>query len=219
MISIVGRPDHMLINMDSVQGGRVQHPSLNVPVRGNAVTVPGRINNAIRLDGNGQYIDVGDQRDNCFGNVELCKNGLTGSMLLNFRNLEDNTYYLSTGGGLRLYYSDGKLFASVDKSGKRWEVGVPNVRKDKWYFVEYTWHPEKGLQLYVDNKLAGETRQPRTVAQNPVAGNVLIGAANTQDTDGRRFRYANALVDEYETWTSNRENLIAFDYIARGSFA
>lgn len=213
-----GKPEHILIDMDSVRGGRIEHSSLTIPVSGNPVNVPGKINNAIRLDGNRQYADVGDHGDSCFGNMKLCNHGITGSMFLNFRNFEENMYYLTSGGGLRLYYADGKLYASVDRAGQRWEVGIPYLRKDKWYFVEYTWHPEKGLQVYVDNKLAGDTKQSTSVPVKDFSGgHVLIGSANPRDSDdGRRFSYANALVDEVETWLGNRDNLIAFDYIIRG---
>lgn len=86
------------------------------------------------------------------------------------------------------------------------------------YFVEYTWHPEKGLDVFINNKLAGSSRRPTTIrSRGPgdlVGGNVLIGAANPTETD--QFTYANGLVDEFETWFRHRDNLIAFYHIMRG---
>ena len=34
----------------------------------------------VKLDGVNDYLDLGDNSDNCLGNVELCPNGLTLSM-------------------------------------------------------------------------------------------------------------------------------------------
>jgi len=56
-------------------------------------------------------------------------------------------YYLSTGGAIKMYYDLGNLVIVSEQSGKRWEVNVPNLKKDTWYNVEYTWHTERGLQV------------------------------------------------------------------------
>jgi len=208
-----------LLDMDSMSGTRVENADLTAETHGGAAVAPGKVAGAIRLDGSGQYIDLGTYPKTCFGRLERCRHGVTGSMWLNFRDFADNMYYLTSGGGLRMYYDNGRLVVSADLPGQRWEVSVPDLRRDQWYFVEYTWHPEKGLELYVDNRLVSTRKLPTsgpTRAEDFDGNRVLIGAANPTETE--RFSYANGLVDEYETWFRDRDNLIAFEYIMRGTF-
>lgn len=206
-----------LLDMDNVSGGRVVNADLTADTHGNPVGAPGKVGGAIRLDGNRQYVDVGSHPKSCFSRLERCRHGITGAMWLNFRDWSDNMYYLTSGGGLRMYHDNGNLIVVADLQGQRWEVAVPELRKDQWYFVEYTWHPEKGLEVYVDNRLAGSRRLP---IPGPLRSgdfddnHVLIGAANPSETD--TFNYANGLIDEFETWFRDRDNLIAFEYIMRG---
>lgn len=214
-----GKPERFHFDMDAIRDNKLVHPLLTIPVNGNPVIVPGKVNGAIRLDGNRQYVDIGDFTKACLGNMEHCNHGLTGSMWINFRSLNENAYYLSSGGGLRIYHSGGKLWIVLERSGKRWEVGVPNLKTDDWYFLEYSWHPEKGLQVFVNNKLMGEAKQSTTVTSSTTSGRVLIGSANSGDVAGGRFRYGDAIIDEVETWYRDREDLIAFNYLLRGKFA
>ena len=50
----------------------------------------------IQLDGVNDYIDLGDNSNNCLGNVELCTAGLTLSMWILPQKLENGRqWYLS----------------------------------------------------------------------------------------------------------------------------
>jgi len=136
--------------MDLIRDGRVVHSTLNVVVNGNAVNVPGRVNAAVSLDGSSnQYIYVADQYRSWFGNLAMNRHGTTGSMWVNFKRFNENSYYLSRG-GLTMYYAGGKLYVQADVSGRRWEVSVGGLQADAWMFLEYTWHPDKGLQVRTD---------------------------------------------------------------------
>lgn len=211
-----GRPENYLIRMDRIQNGRVEHPSLTLPVFGNPSIVTGKINGALHLNGNQQYLDVGDFGHNCYGNLEKCRHGITGSMWVNFRNLRDNTYYLSNGGGIRIYYENTNLRFVFQTPGQEWVVPIKNPAQNKWQFVEYTWHPDKGLQVYIDYKMEGEATTPNAILggnRNPNSRH-YVGRANTVDTAGAR--YGDFDIDHYETWFQHMDYLLAWGYIARG---
>jgi len=208
-----------LIDMDQISGNVIPSRDLTVRTHGHPVLVPGKLRSAIRLDGSGQYVDAGDHRKACLGNVELCRHGLTQSMWIQFREFRDNMYYVSNGRGVRVFHKDGNLHVVIAAARKQWEVAVPDLQKDTWHFVEYTWHPEKGLQVFVNNRLVGSRETPVTVQQRPPPETdslVLIGNANTVDSEVEQTFSTNGVIDEVETWYRDRDNLIAFDYILRG---
>jgi hypothetical protein len=201
--------------MDDIRNGKLMHPTMDIPVYGNPNLVPGKIYNAVRLNGNGQYIDLGQHADSCFGNMSRCSHGYTGSMWANFKRFRNNMYYYSNGNGVKMYYKNGRLTFEVEVNGKSWSVGMPDLDIDTWYFLEYSWHPQKGLQVYKNNRLVGETNNPRTVLvrDSSAESHVYLGRGN--DNDGR-FHYGDAVIDEVETWFSDRDYLVAFGHILRG---
>lgn len=141
--------------MDLIRNSRVVHVNLTINVSGNGKNVPGKVNNAVQLDGPGsQYIDVPGQWRTCFGNLALCPHGTTGSMWANFKRFDENAYYLSRG-GLTMFYSGGKLRVSADVGGQRWDVSADGLKTDAWYFIEYSRDPIKGLEVdnasYIDD--------------------------------------------------------------------
>jgi len=207
-----------LIDMDQISGSIIPHPDLTVHTHGNPVLVPGKLHSAIRLDGNGQYVDAGDHSKACLGNIEFCRHGLTQSMWIQFRHFRDNMYYMSNGRGVRVFHKDGNLHVVIEVAGKRWEATVPDLQKDTWYFLEYTWHPEKGVQIFVNNRLIASREIAVTVQQRQPSEDslVLIGNANAADSDSERTFSANGVIDEVEIWYRDRDNLIAFDHILRG---
>ena len=201
--------------MDRINNGRVVHPYINARVYGNAGTTRGRINNAVRLDGRSQYIDIGDQSDSCLGNMAKCRHGYTGSMYLNIKDFRDNDYYLSTGTGMNIFYQNGKTnFVVYDKENqRRWLVEVPGLRRDQWYNLQYTWHKDRGLRIYLDNKLVGRSDGEPFYSFPQGRSDVLIGRANPNAVPYGRNNYANVEVDNFEVWYLDRDDLISRNII------
>ena len=113
-IHISGKPARQYFSMDSVVGGRVEHPTMLITVHGNIKTVEGKINQAVQLNGTGQYLDLGEQQRSCLGNLMYCSHGLSASMWVNFHGFQDNMYYVSTGiNGVNMFYRDGQLHIEV----------------------------------------------------------------------------------------------------------
>ena len=213
-----GRPDHLLIDMDRLRNNKIVHPSLQLPVYGGGRLVPGQINNALRLNGNGQYLDVGQHSDACLGNLARCRHGMTGSFWANFAEMNNNDYYYSNGDGIRIYHDNGRVHFVFDVENKRWEVEVPYVAENTWQFVEYTWSPRKGLRVYVNNVLQGSDESSERIPEGAMndRNRVLIGRSNPGDDVV--VRYGDFAIDEFETWYGHRDYLIAWDYINRGKF-
>lgn len=212
--------------MDLIVNGHfvLTNSNLNVTAVKNPLNVPGKINNATRLDGSNQYIDLGYHGDSCLGNLMHCRHGFTGSMWAKFRKFENGMFFLSNGGGIRMYYeADGIRFV-FSTLEKLWELKILTPSTDVWHFVEFSWNPVFGLKVYVNNKLVGQDAESSridssTLKKSPLygKGSFRIGYANDGDLDGISLKFGNFLVDETEFWFSDRDTLLAFGHIARGT--
>ena len=111
--------------------------SLTILAYGSPLSVPGKIQNATRLDGS-QWLDLIESTNrSCLTNLALCRHGLTIALWVKFREYEGGMFYLSTGGwcggggwggggrgarvggsGVNLYYnhSNGSLFKTSRSS-------------------------------------------------------------------------------------------------------
>ena len=140
-----------------MDGAYLRHASLSPRISGNARLIPGIIDNALHLDGSNQYVDLGDLRNECLGNLDLCPNGITFSSWINFQNFDENMYIFSSGyNGIRMFYKDGNINTVVQHNGKEWSTKVPKLDLDNWNYVEFTWHPDFGLKMFLNNTLVGE---------------------------------------------------------------
>lgn len=99
-----GRPLHYIINMDVMIDNMLVHPLLSIHTYGDPITLPAKISNGILLDGNGQYILIESQSDDCISSISRCyQHGLTVSMWTKFRRLENGMFYFTTGNGIKVY--------------------------------------------------------------------------------------------------------------------
>ena len=204
--------------MDAIRNNKLLHTSMDIDAEGGIVNIPGKLQQGIRLDGRSQYLDIGQHLSNCFGDLSKCRHGITGSMWANFRKFGNNMFYFSNGNGVKLYHKNGRLYFVLQSGGKEWEIAVPDLALNQWYFLEYSWHPERGLQVFINNKLMGYQSNPRIIPAQDLNSDahVYIGRANNGDTSTGSFNFANALIDEAETWFRDRDTLLAFGYILRG---
>jgi len=73
---------------------------------GNPQMVPGKIKQAVRLDGRRRdVIESGPHGSTCLGNLSTCQYGLMMAMWIRFDDLQDGAYFMHTGNdGFALYY-------------------------------------------------------------------------------------------------------------------
>ena len=209
---------HYILDMNEIRNNKLKHELLNIPVYGGPRNVPGVIATAVLLRGNGQFMDVGQHSDNCLGNLQRCTHGYTGSMWIKFSKFRENMYYLSTGDqGINMYYKHGRLHVTFQISGKRWDVPLSQLEANRWYFLEYTWHPQSMLRVYVNNRLVGANRATDVPYRTWNSDNhFYIGRANDGSPHGENFKYGEFTIDHHLIWFDTRENLIANGHIVRG---
>ena len=200
--------------MNIFRSDTLMNSNLNVRMSGNPTLEPGKIGNAINLDGRRDYLDAGDQSDTCLGDTSLCVYGIMVSSWIKFNELADNMYLFSSGNkGFKLYYDDGRLVGEVQRGNDNWKTDWSGAQTGRWYFVELAWDPANGIRLFVDQQEVAKSTEKRAKEPREGTSQLYIGRANTQMV---RERYANALFDEVQFSYGDRERLEKFGFIARG---
>ena len=174
----------------------------------NPTLVPGVKSMAWSFDGATQYVNLGNHRGSCFGNLDLCTNGITISAWMNFG--DNFGYYLCNGAqssgsfGFSFHHliNNQNLEAWFKKSnGRFWKVGVPmaTVTRHVWYHMTVTWSEDNGASLYMNGCLRDQqTTFSGSAATYTPSAFFSIGSPN----DG--FASANLkaefLMDELSVW-------------------
>lgn len=222
MLFYKGQPPHYYVSLDEVadSGRRIPHASLPIILSGYPQLLPGKVNNAIDLNGDQQYIDLGENHEECLGNLEFCRFGVSLFFWLKINQYDNNMYILSTGiDGIRVYYNQDYILVTLNNDRKSWRISVPELSRNTWHFVELSWHPDKGLSLFIDYKLqshVGNVDIPQQAVQDQ--SHFYIGRPNSYDVQGQSFNYGDLAIDELEIWYSTRDVLLAHGYIIRGKF-
>ena len=205
------------LGMDSIANNRVVHPNLRIDVLGQAQIEPGKIDGALSLDGS-DFVSLGRQSENCFGNLDLCRHGLLFSMWLRPGQLKNGMEFLSTGSnGIKARYIGGQLRVTARTTTHEWNLQTDKLNMDEWQFVEFGWDRNNGLSLYSNQKLIAQgavaSKRSTTDDSNPERHQFYIGRGDGTQSGAR---YGNFTIDDVEYWYGNRDFLIAFDYIFRG---
>jgi hypothetical protein len=198
--------------MDTQRGNTIVHPNFNINLYGGATVTSGKIGNAVRFTGNGEYLTLGDQRDLCLGNLEKCEHGLTVSFLMNPQRFIENGYFLSSG-PYSVYYKNGKVRSKFSTPDKTWEVATDEIELNKWQKIELSWDKERGLQMYVDNSKVDSNTDYRTNTDGTISDYIVYMGRPNANTEGY---FSDVKMDELEYWYSYRDHLAAFGLLDEG---
>lgn len=205
-----------------MRGDIIDHPSLLIDTYNKPKIVRGKIGKALKLNGQSQVVDIGEQSDSCLGNLDLCHHGALMALWLKPTNLGNDMHFLSNGhNGISISNQGNEFIITAATSTQKWQVTTDKLRVHKWRFVEIDWDPEIGLKLYIDNKLIGDDLKsdkrndqiPSDLVGRSVADKFYLGRGNV---NMERGTYAKGVFDELEYWYGPRDYLEAFGYLSRG---
>lgn len=211
-----------MVNMDSGNRTSIFHKNLTIRKFGDARLVQGISNKALLLSGPGQFVSMGNQHDICLGNMDLCRHGMLTTFWMRSEGQTNKTMVISNGiNGLSIEQLNGQLRAKLSTSTRTWQLETARIDLQRWNQVDVSWHPEKGLFLYVNNRLVGYTnkgRKRRNRSRNNVfdteKGSFFIGLDRSQSAN-RQAAYV--VLDELDYWYAARDYLLAFGYLFRGN--
>ena len=192
--------------MDKSQGRRVIHEKFqNVILHNGASLVEGHTKNAVALNGQNQYVDLGSHYGRCLGNIDYCRHGMTVSLWVNPRELKDEDYLLSSP-TYNIYYQDGSIISEFRGSNKTWIVSSVLFKPDAWQRLTLAWHPVKGLTLFINDELKGQDRRGILSKREdtPSSRHVYIGRNLLE-----RSTKSNLLMDDIQVWYDDLDQLLA----------
>lgn len=203
--------------MNAITGNRIVHPTMRIEAFGQPRIAPGRVGGALDLDGSNEFVSLGRQQSSCLGNLDLCRHGLLLSAWLQPGQLKEGMDLMSSGvNGLRVWYENGRIKVSARTTTQEWNLETDRVKPSEWQFVEIGWDPKAGLSFYVNEELVAQDTRP-DVRRDAVRPNLEFYFGRGDGTRSNA-RYGNFTIDNVEYWTSNRDYLLAFDYIQRGNY-
>ena len=191
--------------MDEIRGDVLMHPDIKIYVHGLPVNVPGTKENAVKFNGINQYVDVARDIVICKGMLANCKKGFTLRFAIQPDELKDNTYFVSSS-PFDVYYEGGRLNAEFRTPRKEWAVNSAQLNPEAWHQVDVSWHPKKGLKLYINGQLVDQQSNAFPNQQGYDEDmRLFIGRANT---NMNREEYIDGTIDEVELWEAERDLLI-----------
>lgn len=204
--------------MDEIKGDKVVAENTEAKIVGHARIVGGKIDNAVRLSGNKDYIDLGNYEDSCLGDISRCIYGFYISMWVSFSRLDDDTYFLATGPkGIKIYYKSQRLYGEAVSGNKHWEVyiyGLRGLDTRVWHFLEVSWNEDVGLVMYLNMKsVAFRNENAFANVTDTVFRNWYIGRANSGMSSEK---YAAATFDDIQVFYADRITLLRLGFIQRG---
>lgn len=201
-------------------GTRIIHPSFMVKTYGKPRLGRGKIGRGLRLNGDKQIADLGEHHGSCFGNLDNCPHGALLGLWLKPNDMKENMYFLSSGlNGITIGYNRGRLVVNAATTTREWRVSSDPLPEGEWHYIEVSWHPQKGLKLYKDNKMIKESSRyverdlPTDFSYKLDQDQFYLGRGNREMIDAH---YGDASYDELQYWYGSREYLLAFGYLQRG---
>ena len=197
----------MYYPFDEVENGEIVGSTPGVII-GDVQLVEGKVAEAVYTDGiHDQYVNLGNLRQYCVGNLRHCENGLTISLWLQPKVKKSGGYHYFTNGGhtreaigVFLGQKFEGLMAFFRNETGPWTIMHVPFQALNWYFVTMVWGPNSGSRLYLNGCLAGEDLSLGHDASNADGpyNDFILGASNIpDDRDDSRISMT---MDELKIW-------------------
>ena len=198
--------------MEEITADRLQG-ILEGVVTGAASLVVGKKGKALYTNGVDQWVNFGNQRHRCLGNLTVCHNGFVMALWLKAHRYDDqgisDEYYLSSGGhsdlsvGVCVLMQNSKLVVSVRNESVTWYGRMIPFTINIWNHVALTWSRTGGGQLhvYVNGEQVAEDLYGSNILSNrqPAWSDFVIGSVN-HPTSHQSLFAGEMSIDELRIW-------------------
>ena len=127
---------------------------------GDVKLVPGKRGHALYVNGVDQWVNIGNQRHNCMGDLIQCNNGFVMAMWIQMHSNNGDKYYISNGGqtyrsmGVGMMMRDKKNLVKFRTATRKWVIVYDTaVYLHTWYHVVLAWDIVSGGKIYINGIL------------------------------------------------------------------
>ena len=199
--------------MDTLDGNAVTGGTYDLTSHvGSMTTVAGIRGNGVYFNGESNA-NLGNNRDSCFWNPDLCPDGLTVSFWINVGDKTGTELYVFTNGGhtirsfgMAFLLKNGEFMAIVRTTSRRHRAwGDFQVARNVWYHVVFTWNTAIGTSIYVDGVSRTRDSHIDSLTPNSNAFNNMIFGSENKNLDTPDRLWGEFTIDEFlffDKWTS-----------------
>ena len=189
-----------------MENGHIEGSTVGVTA-GAVELVKGKVNRALYTNGIDQYVNLGNLRQFCVGNILHCQNGLTVSFWINpLIKKPGSFFYLDNGGstmlsiGINILQQNEALCANFRDDTHHWSISGVSFVPMHWYHVIIVWGGSSGLHFYLNGCLAAVKLSPRFEINTPNGpyNDLILGTTTT--TSFRSLVSGEMLMDELKMW-------------------
>ena len=170
--------------------------------------VPGKLGQALYTGERNGYLDLGNTRDTCFGELERCPQGVSLALWLKMEIPDEyEAYYVNNGGQTSSSYGisiHGKLvppdsFLQIDlKTKTHWyRFTYKESVARAWHHLAFSWTASTHVIAYLDGKYVGTSDKSYKAIQTTNYNTFFIGKPNNNEK-----YYGEAYLDELLFWDS-----------------
>ena len=172
----------------------------------NPALVAGMKSLAWSFDGATQYVNLGNNRDKCWGDLDNCPNGITVAFWLNIPAdaPAGEKYFLSSGGqtyqsrGIAsLRQTSGLLETRFKTSSQKWFLTTNMISLGVWTHITYIWDLHTGLAVFYNGCFEAELTNGVTHSDACIYNDFYIGRPNNNPNSVFMGQF---LMDELQIW-------------------
>lgn len=171
------------------------------------VTSQGVVNNSLKTNGKGAWVNIGSFVNTCVSEPSLCPYGFTVTLWIKYAILDNIglQYFMGTSGtkeGLRgfliyqdfAYDSEDHLAVKVENGTVLWKRSFA-VPRDTWTHVSFTWDERDGLVIYANgSSVGGDPKGKTTEPKDVYFSTFTLGRPNNE------MVFSRAAYDEIAVW-------------------
>ena len=209
--NFIGGAD-FIFPMEEITADKLQGSHEGV-VTSNASLLEGKSGKALYTNGVDQWVNFGNQRHSCLGNLTVCCNGFVMAFWLKahrYDGVRSDEYYLSSGGqtyqsvGVAVLMQNSKLTVEVRNESVTWSARWISFDINIWNHVALTWSRTDGGQLYIyinGNVVAEDLRGMKQVNNGVhTLNDFVLGSSNDAD-EVMKMEFAGEMsMDELRVW-------------------
>ena len=193
--------------MDTIENGLLVGSYSGILV-GDIALVPGKVNKALFTNGIDQWVNIGNHRDKCLGDLTRCTEGFVMALWLKPHLHDGKEFYVNSGGhsvhsvGMSLHCLNGDFITRFKNGTTAWRIRISDIVSDVWMHVVLTWTRHASARIYLNGCLSGQHMGIPEIGSHGY-NDFVFGHRN--NFLGKNTHTAEMILDEVRVWDADMD--------------